>query len=127
MPDQDITVQARKTMETWTSAERSGDSEALASLLTDDFAGIGPHGFQLDKQQWLDRYDSGALVNEAFSTEDLTMRPCGSDVAIVNGVQAQTAVYHGQSFPGRFRFTAVLTRNGDGWVLANMQLSPLAN
>lgn len=109
------------------AAERGGDTRELRSLLSDDFAGIGPHGFQLDKGQWLDRYDSGALVNEAFATEDLAVRPCGNDAAIVNGVQTQTAVYRGQSFPGRFRLTAVLARSGDAWAIVNVQLSPMAD
>lgn len=126
MSDRDITAHVRATVDTWTAAERGGDTRVLRSLLTEDFAGIGPHGFQLDKQQWLDRYDSGALVNEAFATEELVVRPCGNDTAIVNGVQTQTGVYRGQSFPGRFRLTAVLARSGDAWAIANIQLSPIA-
>ncbi len=54
------------------------------------------------------------------------MRPCGSDAAIVNGVQVQTAIYRGQPNPGQFRFTAVLASHGDAWVIANVQLSPIA-
>lgn len=127
MSDRGITAHVRETVDTWAVAERGGDTRVLRSLLTDDFAGIGPHGFQLDKQQWLDRYDSGALVNEAFATEELVVRPCGKDTAIVNGVQTQTAVYGGQSFLGRFRLTAVLARTGDAWAIANVQLSPMAD
>lgn len=127
MPEIESQAQVRETVDTWAAAERAGDVPVLRSLLTDDFAGIGPHGFQLDKAQWLDRYDSGALLNEAFTTEDLAVRPCGDNAAIVNGVQIQTAAYQGQSFPGRYRFTAVLARRGDAWVIANLQLSPMAD
>jgi len=127
MPDDGITAHVGDTVDTWAAAELGGDTRALRSLLSEDFAGIGPHGFQLDKAQWLDRYDSGALVNEAFATEDLLVRRYGNDTAIVNGVQTQTAVYQGQSFAGRFRLTAVLVRSGEAWAIANLQLSPIAN
>jgi hypothetical protein len=30
----------------WTTAEPVGDAETLATLLTDDFSGIGPLGFR---------------------------------------------------------------------------------
>lgn len=126
MLDHDTTERSSETLRAWEAAERAGDTTALRSLLTDDFAGIGPHGFQLDKQQWLDRYDSGDLVNDAFEVEDVATRPYGTDVVIVNGVQDQTPVYRGQAFPGRFRFTAVLVRRDEGWAIANVQLSRLS-
>lgn len=127
MSDHDITARTRETVENWATAERAGDTGVLRSLLTDDFAGIGPHGFQLDKQQRLDRYDSGDLVNEAFETEDIAARAYGEDVVIATGVQTQTAVYRGQAFPGRFRLTAVLVRQHGAWAIAHVQLSPLAS
>ncbi len=123
----DLTAQVRETIDAWTVAERTGDTHALRSLLADDFAGIGPHGFELDKEQWLDRYDSGALTNEVFATEDVTVRPCGDDAAIVNGIQVQTAIYRGQPNPGRFRFTVVLANHRDAWAIANVQLSPIVD
>jgi hypothetical protein len=43
----------------WTTAERSGDGETLATLLTDDFSGVGPLGFILPRPAWLDRHRQG--------------------------------------------------------------------
>jgi ketosteroid isomerase-like protein len=37
----------------WTDAERSLDAQALAPLLADDFILVGPRGFMLGKQQFL--------------------------------------------------------------------------
>src|SRR4029453_14369242 len=38
-------------VERWAKAEQGNDAEALAGLLADDFAGVGPLGFVLDRQQ----------------------------------------------------------------------------
>ena len=43
----------------WTEAEVDGDATTLDGLATDDFTLVGPAGFVLGKQQWLDRYRDG--------------------------------------------------------------------
>ncbi len=47
-------------------------------------------------------------------------------VAVVNGVQEQTAAYQGNPFPGRFRMTLVAVRQEQGWRIVNVQLSSMA-
>ncbi|MGI8521862.1 MAG: nuclear transport factor 2 family protein [Nocardioides sp.] len=126
MTEPDIIAQAQHTIERRSKAERAGDTQELNSLLEDDFAGIGPHGFQLDKQQWLDRYASGSLLNEAFATDEVTVRSYGAETAIVTGVQSQQATYQGHAARGRFRLTAVLIARSHRWSIADVQLSPIA-
>lgn len=109
----------------WSEAERQGDAGALDSLLHEDFRGIGPAGFVLTKEQWLDRYRQGDLVNEAFSWEDTDARSYG-DTTIVVGVQAQTTAYRGQDSSGRFRGSLVATRAGDQLSIVHVQLGMLA-
>lgn len=127
MTEFDTNTQLHQAIDSWAAAERAGDTHALEALLTNDFTGIGPHGFALDKQQWLARYDSGDLVNEAFAAEDVSVRRYGSNAAVVNGVQAQQAAYRGRSFGGRHRLTMVLVNPSDAWAIANIQLSPMAD
>jgi hypothetical protein len=43
---------------TWADAERDGDAETTERLLTDDFVGIGPMGYQLSKPAWVHRQTS---------------------------------------------------------------------
>lgn len=50
--------------QTWANAELRGDGDALNNLLADDFSGVGPLGFLLNKEQWLARFRSGDLKYE---------------------------------------------------------------
>ena len=57
-------------LDEWTSAERAGDTSALAALLTDDFTGVGPLGFVLPKAAWLARHQQGTLSYQAFRFDE---------------------------------------------------------
>lgn len=109
----------------WSEAERQGDFVALDSLLHDEFRGIGPLGFVLTKQQWLDRYRDGDLVNDAFSFDDVDVRTYG-DTTIAIGIQLQTSAYRGQDASGRFRSALVALRDGDELSIVHVQVGMLA-
>jgi hypothetical protein len=75
----------------WTEAEIGADVAALDALAADDFVLVGPVGFVVDKQHWLDRYRSHELVTEELA----------------------------------FRATQITVRDGSGWRLAGLHLSPI--
>jgi ketosteroid isomerase-like protein len=106
----------------WADAERQGDIVALDALLADDFVAVGPRGFVLNRQQWLDRYRSGNLKNEVFSWQDIAVRDYG-EVAIAVGVQAQQASFQGHDASGRFRLTQIAVRQAQRWLIAGLHLS----
>lgn len=108
----------------WAAAEQAGDADALAEMATDDFLLVGPLGFVVDRQQWLDRYRNGDLVTSRLDWTDTRARVFG-DTAIVVGVHDQDAAYHGRANNGRFRSTHVLVRDDRTWRLASMHLSPI--
>jgi Domain of unknown function (DUF4440) len=108
----------------WIEAEAQGDTATLRALLHDDFQGDGPRGFVLTKQQWLDRYDTGDLVNQAFDWEDAELRVF-DDSAVVMGVQVQKASYQGVDCSGRYRGTLVAVRRDGHWSIVNLQLGHL--
>ncbi len=108
----------------WADAELNGDTDGLADLLADDFTGVGPRGFLLDKQAWLARHASGALRHEEFSWQDVAVRGYG-DTAVAVGIQEGRGSYGGQSMSGRFRVTQVLVRAGGAWMIAGLHLSPV--
>lgn len=117
--------QIRELGRRWLEAEERNDADALERLLASDFKAVGPFGYVLDKQQWLDRYRSGAYVTKSLTFEDVDVRVHG-DTAVAIGRETQQATYQGQPSNGRFRVTQIAIREGDRWVFAGMHLSPLA-
>lgn len=108
----------------WVTAELRGDTAFLESTLTDDFAGIGPLGFMLTKQEWLTRHLSGDLKYEAFSLDEVKVRVY-NEAAILTGRQVQNGAWRGNNVQGQFRITLVVVQQQGQWRLANMQLSTI--
>ena len=107
----------------WLDAELAADADALDILATDDFRLVGPFGFVLDKQQWLDRYRSGDFATTALTWHDIDLREYGGSVVAI-GTQSQEAAYKGSPSNGDFRITHAFVRDGNRWMIAGMQLSP---
>lgn len=107
----------------WADAERRMDAERLDGLLADDFVGVGPLGFVLNREQWLARFGNG-LVNDAFAVEEPAARDYGA-AAVVVGVLAQETRFQGRDNSGRFRVTLVAARAAGDWRLANVHIGPL--
>jgi ketosteroid isomerase-like protein len=116
--------QIRELGSRWSEAEQRGDVAALDALSVDDFTLVGPLGFVLNKQQWLDRYRTGALVTHSLVWDEIEVRDYG-DAAVAVGSHRQRAEYQGNNADGRFRATHVAVRRGDGWLLAGVHLSPI--
>jgi ketosteroid isomerase-like protein len=108
----------------WAEAEQHADVETLAALAVADFALVGPLGFVLDKQQWLDRYRTGDLTTSSLTWDEITVRTYG-DAAVAIGRHIQQASYRGQPSDGQFRATHIAVRTGDHWQLVGIQLSPI--
>ncbi|MCT2590287.1 nuclear transport factor 2 family protein [Streptomyces sp. N2-109] len=109
----------------WAEAELLGDTEVLNALLADDFHGIGPRGFIIDREQWLERYESGSLVHDSFDWERVELRRY-ENAAVANGVQSQQSIYEGRDVDGHFRVTQLLVCESGQWQLACIHLSPIA-
>lgn len=108
----------------WTAAEVGADVAALDALARDDFMLVGPAGFVLDKQQWLERYRQGDLVTHSLSFEDTMTRVWGA-AGVTIGRHIQQAEYRGQPVNGEFRATHIAIHDRSGWRLAGMHLSPI--
>jgi hypothetical protein len=119
-PLQDLTELDR----TIARAEVDADVTTLDALATEDFTLVGPVGFVLDKQQWLDRYRGGVLRTRQLSFEDAVTRVYGN-TAIRIGRRVQQAEFQDRPVNGEFRATHVAVRDGDRWRLAGVHLSPI--
>lgn len=106
----------------WVAAEVAGDTDALAAMVTDDFKLVGPYGFILDRDQWLDRYRSGDFTTTALTWHDVDVRDYG-DAAVAIGTHTQEAAYRGMPNDGDFRTTHVFVRRDGRWQIAGIQLS----
>jgi hypothetical protein len=107
------------------AAELRGDVAFLDQLVTEDFGAIGPLGFTLTREQWLDRYRSGDFRYRSLVWDQVTVRVYG-DAAVVTGRETQEADYKGQDSSGQFRTTQVYVKQGGMWHLAAIQFSPIA-
>jgi len=107
----------------WAAAEQQNDAGALDGLLAGEFAGVGPFGFVLTRDQWLARFANG-LVNRSFAIEDSQVRDFGT-AAVAIGVLAQETSWQGNDNSGRFRITLVAVRPADQWLLAHVHIGPL--
>jgi ketosteroid isomerase-like protein len=107
----------------WAAAEQKNDAGTLDGLLDGEFAGVGPFGFILTRDQWLARFANG-LVNRSFTVTDLQVRDYGSAVVGI-GVLVQETSWQGNDNSGRFRVTLVAVRADDRWRLAHVHIGPL--
>ena len=90
--------------------------------MTDDFRLVGPFGFVLDREQWLDRYRLGDFVTTVLDWHDVEIRDHG-DAAMSIGTQTQEAAYRGAANNGNFRIGHVFVRHDGRWSIAGIQLS----
>src|SRR5215472_15814599 len=107
----------------WAAAEEKNDAGVLDGLLAGAFAGVGPFGFVLTRDQWLTRFTNG-LVNRSFTVTDLQVRDYGT-AAVGIGVLEQETSWQGTDNSGRFRVTLVAVRTDDRWRLAHVHIGPL--
>jgi ketosteroid isomerase-like protein len=109
----------------WAAAELRSDVGTLRSMLTDDFVCVGPLGFLLTKEQYLQSRRSGDLKHESFTLDEVSVRRYG-EAAVAVGSQTQASTYRERDASGRFRVTQIWARQGDTWALAGLHLSPIA-
>jgi ketosteroid isomerase-like protein len=112
-------------LSTWTTAERKGDVGTLATLLTDDFLGVGPLGFTLPKSAWLARHEHHDLTYETFDLDEQQVRSHGT-TTIVTARQSTTGAYQGRPIPEAVRVSLVLVADAGQWQLAGAHMSFIA-
>ena len=113
-------------LDEWSAAEQAGDTVRLETLLTGDFAGIGPLGFTLPRQAWLGRHHSRDLRYDSFALADVRARVYGQ-AAVITARNNTRGSYQGQPIPEAVRVTLVLVSDAGNWRLAAIHMSFIAD
>ncbi len=108
-----------RLVDSWATAELRGDTAFLENLLTDDFVGVGPLGFLLNRQEWLARHRSGDMKYTAHTLDETSVRAY-NEAAIVIGRLAQNATYQGNPINVQMRTTLVFVRQHGQLQLAGL-------
>lgn len=111
-------------LDRWSAAEVQADAATIDALLTDDFVGIGPVGFALDKKMWAGRHEAG-LEYESMSFDDVSVRRHG-DAAILVAVQHADGRHAGGPVFPQLKTSVVAVREDTAWRIANVQFSFIA-
>jgi hypothetical protein len=116
-----------KLLERCAEAQRRSDLDALSELLTDDFRLVGPLGFVVPKQLWLEQFRTGALQIESLTWDEVDIRTYAyTNFAIAIGKLTQTAAYAQARSDGQFRVTAIAIGHDATWQLAGAHYSAIA-
>jgi hypothetical protein len=113
----------RNLQDAFEQAEIHDDRERLRELIDDDFVSIGPRGFSLDKEQWIDRHNQFSY--KELDTSELDVRVYDG-AAIVREVQRNRSRYENKELEFAFRVGHVWTGKDGDWKLVAIQFSPLA-
>src|SRR5215471_8561967 len=89
-----VTDQVLELGRQWAYAERAGDADMLEPLLADDFLGVGPLGFMLDKTQYLGSRRSADLRHASLVWDDVRVRAY-DNAAVAVGSLTQRSTYQG--------------------------------
>ena len=108
-------------------AQQASDVGDLSGMLTDDFKLVGPLGFIVPKQQWLEQFRTGTLQIESVEWDEIDIRTHAyAYFAIAIGRLTQAATYARKPANGQFRVTAIAIGRGTSWHLAGAHYSPIA-
>ena len=108
-------------------AQRQSDVDDLSGLLTDDFKLVGPLGFVVPKEKWLEQFRTGMLEIQSLEWDEIDIRiHAHAHFAIAIGRLTQAGTYARQPADGQFRVSAIAIRPGTSWHLAGAHYSPIA-
>jgi hypothetical protein len=115
----------RQLQREFDQAELHADRQRLDQLIAADFLSIGPKGFVLNKQEWIDRHRH--FRYHALDISDVDIR-LYDKAAIVRNIQANRATYQDTEVTLRVRVSQVWINQEDReWQLVAIQFSPMAD
>jgi hypothetical protein len=122
-PGSETKEKVRDVQNEFDKAELHADTKKLNQLLTDDFLSIGPRGFVLNKEQWINMHKQ--FRYEQLDTSEMNIRLYG-DTAIVTDTQKNKATFNNEPVSLSVRVSQVWIHENSQWKLASIQFSPMA-
>jgi hypothetical protein len=121
--DSAVKEMIRDVQNEFDDAELHADTKKLQKLLAEDFQGIGPKGFVLNKEQWINRHKQ--FKYEKLDTSEMNIR-LYRDTAIVSNIQKNKATFNNEPVNLTVRVSQVWLNENGQWKLASIQFSPMA-
>jgi ketosteroid isomerase-like protein len=105
----------------WQDAVVKGDTNALSSLLSEDYMAITPFGTLQNKQQTLDNLSSGRWHVTSLNQIERKVRFYGTTAIVTSLVEVQGTSPDGD-ISGDYRYTRVYARDPKGdWKIVNFE------
>ena len=121
------THEISRLLERFADAQRLADLDALSELLTDDFKLVGPLGFVVPKQLWLEQFRTGALQIDSLEWDEVDIRAYAyANLALAVGKLTQAGTYAQNRSDGQFRVTVIAIGHGTTWQLTGAHYSAIA-
>jgi hypothetical protein len=89
------------------------------------FIGVGPYGFLLTKDDWLERHESRKLRYDSFRLDEVRVRLYGLR-AVMIARQMTKGKYEDNDLPGSLRATLFFAQQEGRWLLAGIHMSFIA-
>ena len=100
------------------------DGRTLDDLVSPTAAIIGPRGFMISRDEWIDVHQSADYRQVRLETLEATVH--AYDSAVIHcDVMDSECLYQGQTITGRFRVTHVWVTDHQRWQLAAVQYTAL--
>lgn len=102
-----------------------GDAPALQRLVATDCRIIGPKGFVVATDEWIEVHSSGVYELVFLRTVESEVISYG-DAAVRSDVQESKCIFHGEEISGLYRVLSVWVRQDTSWQLAAIQYTAMA-
>jgi hypothetical protein len=100
------------------------DAEVLDRLVADDCRIVGPKGFLIGKQEWIEAHSG--LYEQVLLEVEHTELSVRDECAVRVDLQRSECLFKGETIKGLFRVLNVWSRAGGTWRLVGIQYTAVA-
>jgi hypothetical protein len=109
-------------LDRWRDAECRGDRAELDAVLAEEFVGVGPVGFVLRRDAWLDRFGPDLRYDD-LELDEIDVRSVSDGTSVVIAHQHARGEAQGNPLPEETRVSFVVVDRPAGPRIAGIQYS----